>query len=152
MSVRNFNGGRRVATDLIHEPVRVPWDHEPGIVELAFDGFAPDDILHMTFTPWAGGAGGGNGLDDLNHRRNVHSIWVPMRRLLTSPGGVYIEWARIIEFGPSFTEIPARYEVIDLRMEFRRHSPKEIRFTSEDHQPLNAGDVGLMVVHIVRYR
>ena len=152
MSVRNFNGGRRVATDLIHTPVAIGWDEYPGIVPLGFDGFAPDDILCFVFTPWAGGTATDAGLDGLNHRRNVQTKWVPMRRLLTSPGGVYIEWLRLIEFGALANEVPKRNEIIDVRVEFRRHSPKEIRFSSYEHQPLSSTDVGLLVVQVVRYR
>ena len=154
MSVRNFNGGRRVATDLIHAPVRVLWHDAPGIVPLAFDGFSPDDILCLIMTPWAGGFTAPGGLDGLNHRRNVQTRWFPMRRLLTSPGGVYIEWLRMLEFGPSTdaNEIPTRQEVYDLRVEFRRNSPKEIRFWNLDQRDLNNGDVGLLLVEIIRYR
>ena len=75
-----------------------------------------------------------------------------MRRLLTSPGGVYIEWLRLIEFGALANEVPKRNEIIDVRVEFRRHSPKEIRFSSYEHQPLSSTDVGLLVVQVVRYR
>ena len=152
MSVRNFNGGRRVATDLIHTPVAIGWEEYPGIVPLGFDGFAPDDILCFVFTPWAGGTATDAGLDGLNHRRNVQTKWIPMRRLLTSPGGVYIEWFQLLEFGAIANEVPNRNETIDVRVEFRRHSPKEIRFSSYEHQPLSSTDVGLLVVQVVRYR